>query len=245
MTHAGSRRFAGPGFARLGFARLGLAAAVLAALAAGWPAAAQQRPMLMEGTETVYQRVLTRPGAPMSVTPDGPATKQYPAFQPLYVFAREDGWIEVGPSSAAAPEGWVPADRVVDWRQNIVAAFTNPAGRQRQALFGTEQALRALMEDEAVRETEARLIADQQHLKDIIDARTAIILAVIAPHIPVRAPVFAALLAFIPHILSFVLPLAAHVLAFVAALFTLAQAFFTLGLRLIAQVSHIRLSVGA
>ncbi|MER2508079.1 MAG: vWA domain-containing protein [Amaricoccus sp.] len=160
MTHAGSRRFAGPGFARLGFARLGLAAAVLAALAAGWPAAAQQRPMLMEGTETVYQRVLTRPGAPMSVTPDGPATKQYPAFQPLYVFAREDGWIEVGPSSAAAPEGWVPADRVVDWRQNIVAAFTNPAGRQRQALFGTEQALRALMEDEAVRETEARLIAD-------------------------------------------------------------------------------------
>ncbi|MBL3561737.1 VWA domain-containing protein, partial [Rhodovulum sulfidophilum] len=120
--------------------------------------AALAHPLLVEDTSTVYQRVLTRPGAPLHETPDGPETRRYPAFQPLYVFARQEGWVEVGPSATAAPAGWVAADTVVDWKQNIVASFTNPADRARSLMFRTEDDLRGFMEDEALVATQARLI---------------------------------------------------------------------------------------
>ncbi|MBL3564451.1 VWA domain-containing protein [Rhodovulum sulfidophilum] len=120
--------------------------------------AALAHPLLVEDTSTVYQRVLTRPGAPLHETPDGPETRRYPAFQPLYVFARQEGWVEVGPSATAAPAGWVAADTVVDWKQNIVATFTNPADRARSLMFRTEDDLRGFMEDEALVATQARLI---------------------------------------------------------------------------------------
>ncbi|WP_202923837.1 vWA domain-containing protein [Rhodovulum sulfidophilum] len=120
--------------------------------------AALAHPLLVEDTSTVYQRVLTRPGAPLHEAPDGPETRRYPAFQPLYVFARQEGWIEVGPSATAAPAGWVAADTVVDWKQNIVATFTNPADRARSLMFRTEDDLRGFMEDEALVATQARLI---------------------------------------------------------------------------------------
>ncbi|MBL3583988.1 VWA domain-containing protein [Rhodovulum sulfidophilum] len=120
--------------------------------------AALAHPLLVEDTSTVYQRVLTRPGAPLHDAPDGPETSRYPAFQPLYVFARQEGWIEVGPSATAAPAGWVAADTVVDWKQNIVATFTNPADRARSLMFRTEDDLRGFMEDEALVATQARLI---------------------------------------------------------------------------------------
>ncbi|MEL6209316.1 MAG: vWA domain-containing protein, partial [Pseudomonadota bacterium] len=39
----------------------------------------------------------------------------------------------------------VRADAVVEWKQNIVAAFTNPAGRERQLLFESKEALDTLL----------------------------------------------------------------------------------------------------
>lgn len=139
----------------------------LAALAAltllfAAPAEAQsdRRPLLKEGRKTVYQRVLTRPGALLHAAPEGEAARVYPAFQPLYVYAARPGWIEVGPSVSAGPEGWVRQAQVVRWRQNIVAAFTNPAGRKRQVLFDSEDRLRWLMEHEALREVQAQILGE-------------------------------------------------------------------------------------
>jgi hypothetical protein len=133
-------------------------ALVLAALLPGAGVLAQTRPLLVEGRQTVYQRVLTRPGAMLHADPKADATRQYPAFQPLYVYGSQPGWVQVGPSTASGPEGWVPAAQVVEWKQNIVAAFTNAAGRKRQILFDSEAALRALMEDEALAQTQARML---------------------------------------------------------------------------------------
>lgn len=151
--------------------RLLLAAALAALLAPAAPAPAQDapaaapaatpgRPLLREGTRTVYERVLTRPGAPLHAAPDGPETRAYPAFQPLYVFARQGDWIEVGPSVTAPPEGWVAAATVVDWKQNIVGAFTNSAGRKRQLIFRTEPDLQALLDNEDSRAMQDRLLAE-------------------------------------------------------------------------------------
>ncbi|MBL3702330.1 VWA domain-containing protein [Sulfitobacter sp. BDSS02] len=119
-----------------------------------------ERPLLREGRETVYQRVLTRPGATLLNARDGEEVRVYPAFQPLYVFAAEPGWVQVGPSVSAPPEGWVTEDSVVEWKQNIVAAFTNPAGRERQILFESEERLRDLMEHEALREMQGQILQE-------------------------------------------------------------------------------------
>ena len=134
------------------------------AMIAGWayPLQAQtnQRPLLAEGRKTVYQRVLTRPGALAYPAPDAAPAKQYPAFQPLYVFARQGSWIQVGPSISMAANAWVKKADVVVWKQNIIAAFTNSAGRERQLLFSSEEKLRALMQHEALREMQSKLLQD-------------------------------------------------------------------------------------
>ena len=119
-----------------------------------------ERPLLRDGRETVYQRVLTRPGATLLNARDGEELRVYPAFQPLYVFAAEPGWVQVGPSVSAPPEGWVTGDSVVEWKQNIVAAFTNPAGRERQILFESEERLRDVMEHEALREMQGQILQE-------------------------------------------------------------------------------------
>jgi len=124
------------------------------------PAQTSERPLLMQGRATVYQRVLTRPGALIYPSPAAAPSGQYPAFQPLYVYARENGWDQVGPSISGGPKAWVRGTDVVTWKQNIVAAFTNSAGRERQFLFTSEAKLRALMEHEALREMQAKLLTD-------------------------------------------------------------------------------------
>ncbi len=118
------------------------------------------RPLLAEGRKTVYQRVLTRPKALSYPSPDADPSKTIPAFQPLYVYARQPGWFQVGPSISAGPESWVKDTDVVPWKQNIVAAFTNAAGRERQFLFASEDKLRGLMEHEALRQMQTKLLAD-------------------------------------------------------------------------------------
>ena len=139
----------------------GICAVLCLSLALPEPGHAQtRRPLLMEGTSTVYQRVLTRPSTPLHEARDGTQTGRLPAFQPLYVYADEDGWAQVGPSSTAGPTGWVRQGDVIDWRQNIVGAFTNPAGRQRQLLFDSEENLRWLLGHEALTQIQERLLAE-------------------------------------------------------------------------------------
>ncbi|GHF63573.1 vWA domain-containing protein [Seohaeicola zhoushanensis] len=143
----------------------------------GAPLVAQTpaRPLLVEGRKTVYQRVLTRPDAPRYTATNGAPAAIYPAFQPLYVYAAEPGWYQVGRSISSGPEGWVKADSVVEWKQNIVAAFTNPAGRQRQVLFDTEARLRAIMEDKTLPEMQQQILG--QVLAGSVSAETGVVAA--------------------------------------------------------------------
>lgn len=131
------------------------------------------RPLLVEGRQTVYQRVLTRPGARLHSSPQGESFGTYPAFQPLYVFEKNAEWRRVGPSVSKPSEGWVKADSVIPWKQNIVAAFTNAAGRSRQIIFDTETRLKELMEDEALLETQAQILAEIEN--DDIEADRGVI----------------------------------------------------------------------
>lgn len=109
--------------------------AMLFALACPAPgsAADSRTPQLMDGKKTLYQRVLTRPGAALVAAPGETAGKPVPAFSQYYVYDRKaaagSDWIEVGASSHGQIDGWIAAGSTLPWKQQMALAFTNPAGR--------------------------------------------------------------------------------------------------------------------
>lgn len=127
-----------------------LVAAVLLAGAWGVPSAeAARTPLLMEGKKTLYQRVLTRPGAQIRKDPADEAGKPQPALTRLYVYGRvqKNGaeWLEVGLTAKGQTDGWVAADYTLPWKQQMTLAFTNPAGRERSLLFKDRDTLATLV----------------------------------------------------------------------------------------------------
>ncbi|WP_227268347.1 vWA domain-containing protein [Roseobacter weihaiensis] len=133
---------------------------LLVAAVAFWGSSLAAQPLLVEGTQTVFQRVLTRPAATLHGAADGPVVDQIPAFQPFYVFADTGAWKQIGPSVSRDPTGWVKTEDVVEWKQNIVGAFTNGAGRERQLMFSSEEDLRWLLNHEALPQIQERLLAE-------------------------------------------------------------------------------------
>ncbi|WP_428929770.1 vWA domain-containing protein [Marinibacterium sp. SX1] len=164
---------------------MGLAVvALLAVTLLAASGARAQSPLLVDGTSTVFQRVLTRPAAEVRDAPDGRLVDRYAAFQPFYVFARENGWVQIGPSAARPPIGWAEENRVVDWKHNIIAAFTNPAGRSRQLIFDTENDLRGLMNHEALRDVQERLVAEAS--ANTVDGQLGVVSVEPAEYVNIR-----------------------------------------------------------
>ena len=62
-----------------------------------------------------------------------------------YVYTRQDvaggQWLEVGPASDGKSIGWIPAKGAIDWKQQIVLTFTNPANRDPTLMFDTAEHL--------------------------------------------------------------------------------------------------------
>lgn len=110
---------------------------------------AARQPLLMEGRSTLFQRVILRPGARLAERPDANAPAQpTPGFGVFYVYARQgsgaDAWLEIGAAQDGRTQGWVRAERTIDWKQTMVLAFNNPAGRERAMFFRDAETPRAL-----------------------------------------------------------------------------------------------------
>ncbi|NCE88601.1 serine/threonine-protein kinase [Pseudomonas sp. L13] len=92
-----------------------------------------QRPLLMAGKKTLFQRVLSKPGAQLSADAGSPSGKALPAFSVLYVYQRKDvdgsPWVRVGAATDGRSDGWLPASQVSDWKQSLVLKFTERSGR--------------------------------------------------------------------------------------------------------------------
>lgn len=92
------------------------------------------RPLLMAGKKTLFQRVLSKPGARFSsqagAAADGPSL---PAFSVLYVYQRQtlsgNQWLRVGAASDGHSQGWLPLDQLSDWKQSLVLKFSERSGR--------------------------------------------------------------------------------------------------------------------
>jgi hypothetical protein len=114
------------------------------ALLLAMPAPAQSgpctRPLLMQGKRTLFQRVLTRPGAVALDGPAGNRRQDLLAFSRLYVYGRgpRNGreWLRLGTDERCRNiVGWVDAAQTVPWRQQLSLALTNPSGRGRLLFF--------------------------------------------------------------------------------------------------------------
>ena len=113
-------------------------------------ASAEQRtPLLMEGKKTLYQRVLTRPGAKVfsKITDKKGITK--PTFTRYYIYQRKtqakQEWLEVGADSRGKVIGWMLAENTAPWKQQLTLAFTHPVGRERVLFFKDSKDLEAIL----------------------------------------------------------------------------------------------------
>lgn len=141
--------------AGLGAAALLLAGAAAAPAqeAAAQPQAAGKRtPLLIPGKTTLFQRVLTRPGAQLAAQPGGPAGKSLPPLSVMYVYGQQEqgeaSYVEVGPDSQGTTAGWVRIQDTIPWRHSLVLAFNNPANRDRVLFFRDQPSLTGLLQSD-------------------------------------------------------------------------------------------------
>ncbi|WP_061238823.1 serine/threonine-protein kinase [Ectopseudomonas composti] len=159
---------------------------------------AGEHPLLMPGKQTLYQRVLLKPGAQLLSAPGDSTGTALPAFSVLYVYARrnQDGqaWLQVGAASDGRVQGWIAAEQASDWKQSLVLKFTERSGRapvmfmQRagdveQLIDRTSQARELLLQAQnepeqvpqvvALEPTASAVPQDQFYLMPIFDFREA------------------------------------------------------------------------
>jgi hypothetical protein len=138
------------------------AAAAAGVLRSVRPACAQARqPLKQQGKQTLFQRVIARPGATLKATPaDAGAGTSVPGFSTFYVYDRqggETGWVEVGPAADGRTQGWIEAARLIDWPHAMIGAFTNPAGRQPVLFLKSHDDEKSLITDADARARATRL----------------------------------------------------------------------------------------
>ncbi len=130
---------------------LALVMAILACQAVtAMGAGSADRPLLMAGKHSLYQRVLTVPGARLADRPGAKADKPVVPFTAFYVYAREQQggreWIEVGTNRHGSRAGWLPGSESIEWNHGLTAAFQDPAGHDRVLLFRDSDSLRRIAE---------------------------------------------------------------------------------------------------
>lgn len=127
-------------------------ATVAAALSMALPTLQAQAaaPLLQEGKQTLYQRVLTTPTCQLGADSSATAGKQVPAFSRFYVYERQDVGgrqrLKVGPDSLGKTVGWLDQACTVDWKMQLTLAFTNPANRDRLLFFKNRETLEDILD---------------------------------------------------------------------------------------------------
>lgn len=107
-----------------------------------------EMPLLMEGKNTLYQRVLSTPDARLFESPEQSASSsEIVPFSVLYVYQKKQGWIKVGHGSFGDTAGWVKQAKTIIWNQALTVSFKDPQNTQRVMLFDKKDDLQALVND--------------------------------------------------------------------------------------------------
>jgi hypothetical protein len=107
-----------------------------------------EKPLVMEGKKTLYQRILSTPDARIYDSPDSSLDSSLMTpFSVLYVYQKEDGWLKVGHDSFGKTAGWMQGDETIVWNQALTVSFKDPQDIQRVMLFSNKQSIQKLVED--------------------------------------------------------------------------------------------------
>ena len=131
---------------------LGLLLGLLLGSGAVAALAADRQPLLQEGKKTLYERVVSHPGAKLYAGPEEGAAVVKPevkTFTALYVYARQGSRLEVGASSTAA-DGWLDAAAATPWPQALTMLFTERGSRSPVLFFKDHEAIVATCTDNAL-----------------------------------------------------------------------------------------------
>ncbi|HSX91119.1 MAG TPA: serine/threonine-protein kinase [Pseudomonas sp.] len=117
-----------------------------------------ERPLLLPGKKTLFQRVLSKPGARLASQAGGAEQGEtVPAFSVFYVYRRQqvDGqdWLEIGASSDGQRDGWLAAAMASDWKQSLVLKFTERSGRSPVMFLDSAEAVERFLGDTAAART--------------------------------------------------------------------------------------------
>jgi hypothetical protein len=104
------------------------------------PAGAGETPLLQPGKTSIYERVLTRPGAELVADPSGGDRTLVNAFSRFYVYARREvegeAWLQVGTDTDGREiQGWIAGAHTVPWKHQLTLALTNPGASRDRLLF--------------------------------------------------------------------------------------------------------------
>lgn len=106
------------------------------------------RPLLIPGKRTLYQKVISHPGAKLYNAADSTAVVLDGWIRPFSVFyvyqrtmAGGDAWLQVGMSSTEGPKGWIKGAKTSNWNQALTLVFTERTGRLPVLFFKELQAL--------------------------------------------------------------------------------------------------------
>lgn len=105
--------------------------------------AQERKPLLQEGKKTLFQRVISHPGAKLYAQPDGNSQVLQSAVKPFtvfYVYTNAKDWLEVGTSSTEAM-GWLQIDKTSKWKQALTLLFTDRTGRMPVLFFKDQNAI--------------------------------------------------------------------------------------------------------
>jgi serine/threonine-protein kinase PpkA len=140
-------------------------AMVLAVLGSGSPAGSQGRaPLLQEGKKSIYQRVVSHPGASLFAEPERKSkllAEKVTPFTVYYVYGRKGEWLEVGTSSAAA-EGWIELSHATEWKQALTLLFTPRTGRMPVLFFKDKDAITRICASKTLEQDLARVVSQAE-----------------------------------------------------------------------------------
>lgn len=129
------------------------------------PAFAQAKtPLLQDGKKTLFQRVLTRPGATLATAPGATGGSAVPPFTAFFVYQRSGegkaAAVLVGAGADGKTAGWIAETDTVPWRHAITLAFAAPTQRERVLFFRDKPALTSFVNADNAGAEARRIVKD-------------------------------------------------------------------------------------
>lgn len=126
--------------------KIGLLTCALLCFVLSDNAKALDKPLLIEGKSSIYQRVLTTPDCKLKASAADKKGSSVDAFTRFYVYGRENGILKVGPDDSGKITGYLDENCTVAWKMQTALMFTNPANRNRALIFKTKDVLNSFVE---------------------------------------------------------------------------------------------------